>query len=371
MDISTLSAVPAPFWFVQFFKVVGFVLHTVPMGIWFAGLPIAILAAIANTKTSGLYAKRMFRQFPVVMALGINFGVVPLLFLQTTYYKAFYTATILTAWYWIAVIPVLIVGYYSLYIAAYAGEKRGRQIVFGLIASLCLIAIGTLISNGLTLMVRSDLWAELMKETGYFGAAFGTANNFHDPALGIRLATVFGFALLTVGVWAAFDSHFIFRDENNESAEYKRWTLGLLKMLSVLGIVVIGVAPHLPKIFGYETGEAIKIALPHYLAVWLLAGPFAVLVLAVLAGAKNGGKNWVVLLIALVQFLSLAYFGIVRQVGQNAGVAQFVDVSKLPVAVQWDTLIAFVVIFLLGVLLILWMVKQCVGCPKQDASQTK
>ncbi|GHT43988.1 hypothetical protein FACS189454_00270 [Planctomycetales bacterium] len=364
MDISALSAAPAPFWFVQFFKVVGFVLHAVPMGIWFAGLPIAVLAAIANTKTSGLYAKRMFKQFPIIMALGINFGIVPLLFLQTTYYKAFYTATILTAWYWIAVIPILIVGYYSLYIAAYAGEKRGRQIFFGLLASLCLITIGTLISNGLTLMVRSDLWAGLMQETGYFGAALGTANNFHDPALGIRLATIFGFALITVGVWAVFDSHFIFRDENNGNAEYKRWTFGLLKTLALFGIVVIGFAPHLPKIFGYETGEAIKIAFPHHLAVWFLLGPVAVLVLAIFSGIVRNSKLCV-LAAALVQFLSLAVFGIVRQIGQNAGAAQFVDVSKLPVAVQWDTLIAFVVIFLLGVLLILWMMKQCVCCPKK------
>ena len=113
-----MESVPAPFWFVQFFKVVGFTLHMIPMGIWFAGLPVVILCALRNGEHSRFYARRMTKQLPVMMALGINFGIVPLLFLQTTYYKAFYTATILTAWFWIAVIPILIIGYYSLYIAA-------------------------------------------------------------------------------------------------------------------------------------------------------------------------------------------------------------------------------------------------------------
>ena len=128
--------VPAPFWFVQFFKVVGFVLHMIPMGIWLAGLPVMILCALWNGEHSRFYARRISTQLPVMMALGINFAIVPLLFLQTTYYKAFYTATILTAWYWLAVIPILIVGYYSIYIAAYSGERRGRMILFCILASV-------------------------------------------------------------------------------------------------------------------------------------------------------------------------------------------------------------------------------------------
>ncbi|MDR3181388.1 MAG: hypothetical protein LBT89_00460 [Planctomycetaceae bacterium] len=359
MDITTLSPVPAPFWFVQFFKVVGFTLHLIPMGVWFAGLPVAILAAVVHTKNSGLYSRRMFGQFPVMMALGINFGIVPLLFLQTTYYKAFYTATILTAWHWIAVIPILIVGYYSLYIAAYSAERRGRQILFGFIASLCLITIGLLISNGLTLMVRSDLWNALMEQTGYYGATLGTANNFSDTALWIRFATVFGFALITAGVWAVFDSHFLYKNSDKAAEDgYRRWTLGLLKMLSVLGLIVIASAGHLPMLCGIPSGEAVKIAFPHSLAVCLLLGPAAVFVLTLIAYFSKGGRG-AVLLIALVHFLSLAYFAVVRQIGQNTGTAQFADVSQLPVAVQWDTLIAFLVSFVFGVLIIIWMLRQC------------
>ena len=63
---------------------------------------------------------------PVIVALGINFGVVPLLFVQLAYYKVFYPATILMAWHWLAIIGLLIPAYYGVY--AYAeGIRNGRM----------------------------------------------------------------------------------------------------------------------------------------------------------------------------------------------------------------------------------------------------
>lgn len=82
----------------------------------------------------------------------------------------------------------------------------------------------------------------------------------------------------------------------------------------------------------------------------LLLGPAAVFVLTLMPyfGKDN---SITVLLIALVQFLSLAYFAVVRQIGQKAGTALFAEVAQLRVAVQWDTLI----VFLSGIL--------CFRCP--------
>jgi hypothetical protein len=82
-------------------------------------------------------------------------------------------------------------------------------------------------------------------------------------------------------------------------------------------------------------------------------------VFMVLLIAKTG-LTMLVGMATVFQFLTLAVFGVVRQIGQNNGMARLVDVSQLPEAVQWDTLIAFVVIFLLGVGVIVWMVAQCV-----------
>jgi hypothetical protein len=355
-----METVPAPFWFVQFFKVVGFVLHMIPMGIWFAGLPVAILCALWNGKHSRFYARRMSKQLPVMLALCINFGIVPLLFLQTTYYKAFYTATILTAWYWIAVIPILIVGYYSLYIAAYSGERRGRMILFSILASLCLICIGILNTNGLTLMERGDLWGEMFAKTSYYGAALGTAHNFCDPILWMRLATMFGLGLLTAGIWATFDSHFLMRaDASGVPANYRQWTTTLALLMAFIGAAILTWTEWRVKTVGGS------LVYPYFGYVVLLA----YFVFVALLSAKRGSA-WLVGIAALLQFLTLVGFGVIRQIGQNDCVAlgmssfyqKIMYVSELPEAVQWDTLIAFVVIFLLGVGVIVWMVAQCVKC---------
>ena len=366
-----MEAVPAPFWFVQFFKVVGFVLHMIPMGIWFAGLPIVILCALWNCERSRFYARRMSKQLPVIMALGINFGIVPLLFLQTTYYKSFYTATILTAWYWIAVIPILIVGYYSLYIAAYSGERRGRMILFSLLASLCLICIGILNTNGLTLMVSStQQWSKMASQTGYYGAVLGTANNFSAPVMWMRFVTMFGLGLITAGVWAAFDAHFLMRSNAPDVPEnYRQWTTTLALLMTFIGAAILTSTEYVVKTGADPATQiypASSTVYPYFGTVLFSSlMTFMVLLMAkVQAITLKAGSALLVAIAAVLQFLTLAVFGALRQEGQNNGIVAFqgTSVSTLPEAVQWDTLIAFVVIFLLGVGVIVWMVAQCVKC---------
>ena len=45
---------------------------------------------------------------PVIVAVGVNLGVVPLLFVQLAYHRVFYPATILMAWFWLGIIVLLI-----------------------------------------------------------------------------------------------------------------------------------------------------------------------------------------------------------------------------------------------------------------------
>ena len=124
MLIDPASApLPAPFWFVELFKWLGFTLHAVPMNLWYAGLLVALLLRLAGSPQARRFAARLLQQMPVIVAVGVNFGVVPLLFVQVAYYKVFYPATILMAWFWLAIIGLLIPAYYGVY--AYAWGLRG------------------------------------------------------------------------------------------------------------------------------------------------------------------------------------------------------------------------------------------------------
>lgn len=357
MEPLALPGMPAPFWFVEFFKVVGFVLHLVPMGLWFAGLPIAVCCALWNCENSRRYANQMFGQFPILMALGINFGIVPLLFLQTTYYKPFYTATILTGWYWLSVIPILIIGYYALYIASYSRRTETfcfRTVAAGAVAALCLMTIGILITNGLTLLVRSDLWTELMERNNYYGAATGWANNFQDPAVWIRWTTMFALGLMTLAVWGQLfcnSSAGKYTAEKNKF--YCRWN-GYLSL--ILAVLAAGILTGTECIVKQTTAAAHVRMMYPYFGVIL---SFVYLTTALLFVSAFRTDNFYFRLSALLgHLLTLAGFGIIRQIGQNRGVASFIDVSKIPTDVQWSPLLAFLLLFVLGLAVIAWMVRQ-------------
>ena len=110
IDQASASALPAPFWFVQFFKCLGFTLHAVPMNLWYAGLPVALWLHLRGNEHARRFAGRLLQQMPVIVAIGVNLGVVPLLFVQLAYPKVFYPATILMAWFWLGIIGLLIPG---------------------------------------------------------------------------------------------------------------------------------------------------------------------------------------------------------------------------------------------------------------------
>lgn len=53
---------------------------------------------------------------PFLLSAAITAGVAPLLFVQIIYRQQFYTANLLLGWRWMMVVPVLIVGFYLLYV---------------------------------------------------------------------------------------------------------------------------------------------------------------------------------------------------------------------------------------------------------------
>ncbi|MDR1290380.1 MAG: hypothetical protein LBK06_04180 [Planctomycetaceae bacterium] len=378
----------------QFFKVLGFVLHTVPMGIWFAGLPLAILCLLQNGKNPNRFARRIFTQLPIMLAIGINFGIVPLLFTQTIFYKPFYTATILMAWSWFAVVPILIVGYYAVYLAAFSVKttdplkqnakknnnkenkrnknstrKNYRTIIFGVIASLCLIAIGTLMVNGQTLMVRNDLWSSIMERTGVYGATTGLANNMSDPSVWIRLSTVFAIGMITTAVWSIVDSHFLLRksadaNEEIEDADYRGWTLSFAFIVTIIGAAMLAGISCLTACFNIAGFVSTKIAeLPVAEMSVLITSAVSlsvvgVLMLAMKLCAGLRGKI-LVAVVAIAHVVVLSGFGIIRQLGQNARLQQYVE-SAQSLSLAWEAFIPFLIIFVIGAVVIGWMLRQLI-----------
>ena len=69
------NGVPAPMWFVEFFKVLGFTLHAVPMNLWYAGLLVALWLHLRGNVYARRFAARLLGPGVFVVMHGQVFPV--------------------------------------------------------------------------------------------------------------------------------------------------------------------------------------------------------------------------------------------------------------------------------------------------------
>jgi hypothetical protein len=367
MDPQTLidpaaPALPAPLWFIHFFKVLGFALHAVPMNLWYAGIPVAMLLCAAGSEHGKRFAGRLMSQMPVIIAYGVNLGVVPLLFVQLAYFKVFYPATILMAWFWLAIVAFLIPAYYGVYLYAFGLRDDGRDMTplrraAGWGSALLFVLIGFLFANGLSLMANVAAWPDLWLKTDVGGAALGTALNVADPSLWPRWLMMFGLALTTTAAWVLVDAAWFARAE---SEQYQRWAQGFALKLYTGGIVWFGM-----------TGLWYAATWPPEVQETVWRGPLVVLTVAtalapglpwllILLGQRLGGHTTrpAALLIGLAQFGVLGVNAVSRQVVQNAELSPYFKVARQPEAVEWSPLLLFLATFVAGLCVVAWMIAQ-------------
>jgi hypothetical protein len=364
IDATTLPALPAPFWFVEFFKVLGFVLHMAPMNLWYAGLVLAVVLGVFGCEHGRRWGSRLMLQMPILVAAGINLGIVPLLFLQVAYAKAFYPATILMAWFWMAVIGLLIPAYYGVY--AYASGVRGGTEAMtpvkraaGWCSAALFVAIGFLFVNGLSLTTNVGAWADLWERHSVAGAATGTALNVGDPTFWPRWLLMFGLALGTTAAWTAIDAAWL---AARESEEYRRWALTFAVWAAIGGAAWATAAGtwYVFGTWGCDVHEAMFAGhaafftwltgaipwLPAVLLVWLARGKRLTRGTAALVGAA--------------QLASLALNAISRQFVQNIELRRLFapGVSAQPVEPDWGPMAMFLIVFVVGVAVLAWMLAQ-------------
>jgi hypothetical protein len=368
MLINPASAgMPAPVWFVQFFKCLGFTLHAAPMNLWYAGLLVALWLHLGGNQHARRFAARLLQQMPVIVALGVNLGVVPLLFVQLAYYKVFYPATILMAWFWLAIIGLLIPAYYGVYL--YVSQFRNAhapapfasrfRIAAGWIAAIFFIVIGFLFANGLSLMDHVERWPELWQRHSIAGAALGTALNVGDPTLWPRWLLMFGLALGTTAAWLLVDVFWLSGKSTDEA--YRQWAIGFARKLYTVAMLWAGAAGAW-YVFGTWSAD---------LRATMFERPFVPLTVLT---AVAPGLPWLLLMtanwcankramaaaVAFCQFGVLGINAVSRQVVQNVNLKTFLDVMAQPEAVEWGPLAMFLIVFVIGLAVVGWMIAQIV-----------
>jgi len=157
---------PAPAWLLTFLLLLTFTLHILAMNLTLGGTVIAAVSDFIGSRRADERYRRLARDIvsllPITLAATITLGVAPLLFIQTLYGQFFYTSSILMAWPWLAVVPLVIVAYYGIYLYAWQGERLGdRRIWVGAGSALLLMVVAFLYVNNVTLMLTPDRWQDI------------------------------------------------------------------------------------------------------------------------------------------------------------------------------------------------------------------
>jgi len=360
-----MSGLPAPHWFVQFFKVLGLTLHLVPMNLWFAGALLSMLLYWFGGEHARRWSARMMGQMPVLIAFGVNLGIVPLLFIQLAYSRVFYPATILMAWFWFAVILLLLPAYYGVYYYAFAvkgGVVTARHRAAGWLAAVAMLLIGFFFANAMSLMTRVGAWPTLWMSHQQSGAALGTALNVTDPTMHPRWFLMFGLALGTTAVWSLVDgAWFAWR----ESPEYRDWVRRFALRLYAIGFVWTAAVGSWYVFRTWDPAVRREMFAGMLLPLTLLTGAAPGLPLAwLLLRSRQAMGKLEVTLLGLAQFGVLGINATSRQVVQNLELRPFLDVLAQPTNVQWSPLLAFLICFVLGLAVVVWIVAQLVRVEK-------
>lgn len=208
------------------------VLHVLPMAYVVAGSAILMTRVIVQPRLIDDPLTTHLRQWlPFVLSAAITAGVAPLLFLQILYQREFYTANLLLFHRWMAILPVLIVGFYLLYLLKGNWLWRRPFVVRSAVVTVvfgCFVFVGWSWSeNHLLSLASQDTWSmhyadgklnywpgELVPRMGiWLGEVFPVmaalvawplASQTPSPGVARRLATVAiaGMAVsLACGVW--------------------------------------------------------------------------------------------------------------------------------------------------------------------------
>lgn len=366
---SSPLGLPAPFWFIQFFKVLGFTLHMVPMHLWFAGLLLALILRNIESENGQRLGSRLMNAMPILIAAGVNFGIVPLLFTQVAYHKVFYPSTIMMAWPWFSIFPLLTIAYYGIYIYVNALRKHPEKIpplakVAGWISVLFFLFMGFLFVNQFSLMVRVSAWLGLWQRANVAGAPLGIGLNLSDPALWPRWLMMFGLAILTTAAYIVWDTAFF---ASKESDAYKRWAIRFAQKLYLFGILWFAGSGSW-YVFGTWTEDLrqtmFRGPLAYYTALTAI-GP--ALPWLLITAQRRRITPMLTLLTGLAQFGVLALNAVSRQVVQNAELSPYLNPSNEVAKTQWSPLILFLVLFTAGIAVVCWMVGKALEASRRPA----
>jgi len=186
MDPSRLipypDILPAPWWLFYVLLVATFTLHLIMANVMLGGGIMLLAGEWLKRGEQKHKGERMHRdiapKLPMTIALTVNLGIPPLLFLQVLYGNFIYVSTMLMAVYWLSIFVLIILAYYGAYLYNMKYDRLGGSRPWVMVISvLLMLAVGFFFTNSLLIMTDPKVWPT------YFDRSAGTLIHFSEPNL--------------------------------------------------------------------------------------------------------------------------------------------------------------------------------------------
>lgn len=355
--------IPAPVLVFQGLMWLTFVLHVIFMNFVLGGTMIVAINdwLFGSTRKIAHANALILKIMPVTLSLAITMGVAPLLFTQVLYGQFFYTANILLGFFWLAILGLVMTGFYLLYfmISTRPASKHPSILTRLLLLVNVVLFLGTafLFTNNAVISEHPENF-----EAIYSGQMSWIAT---DPSLWSRyLHNVLG-ALAVAGLWCAgislYRQRYYPADSETSGWLYKNgllWAKGATMLNILIGFVYLGMLG-MDRIRGMMQGGIL-------LWGWGLGVVLAFVLMGLLVAAFIKPDKPVFYWGAVASmFLTLFGMAMGKDLVRNVtlGMQSGYDLSQLQVNFHLSSLLLFLGTFVAGLITLAVMLRILWTCP--------
>ncbi len=351
------SPVPAPIWLLKALLYTTFFVHVVLMNLVLGGSLMAVYYGFKGKAKHIDAAGVLAKMLPWAMPFAVTFGVAPLLFVQVIYGPLFYAASIPMGIPFLMIIPVVIAAYYMMYYYSWRYERLGAKrpwiamLIFGLLGY-----VGFTYSNVFTLMLDPD-----RIHSKYLAHPDGFQMNLLEPTLFPRFLHMVLGAVAVTGLFMAFMGLKRLQKEPDRGRWLYRsgatWFSGATLVTIAVGLWWVFALPEeqMKTLMGGNLPATIAFG------VGFLTG---IASLVFVLWAMNSHKprplfitGKILLVLTLISMIFL------RDQIRDVGISSFFKLADLPVAPQWGVLGLFLLTFVLGLVVVFWLLKVFLAPP--------
>ncbi|WP_353683543.1 hypothetical protein V4D30_06590 [Thermodesulfovibrio sp. 3907-1M] len=344
MDVKNLipypESLPAPAQIFIFLEQLFFLIHIVLVNS-ILGLSLITIYKAFKSSESMERDKSIAKQIPILFAFAINMAIPALLFIQVVFGHLFYTSSVIIGTFWIMIIPLLVIAYYSSYFHYKKFKNSGLAKSSLLIVIFIMFYIAFILVNNLSLMEEPEQWKK------YFENRTGTILMWNTLSIYPRYLH---FIIGSIAIGGLFYSlYYKFRKDMEQKLQNLKIKEGL-------------------KIFSYATmfqifaGILFLLSLPERVLLNFIGGDFLATIvfvsgiifaiIALFSGLKEKlSATAFFLFLTLIAMIINRYHLRIFQLGENFRIAEF---KVMP---QWDVFVIFLLILVAGIAVILYMLR--------------